>query len=67
MQTTKSIAGHVSQRMVNRYAHIGLEAKRSAVEALSGRGNVMNNDMKSGQEQPLSSQVADSIGRRVGI
>ena len=28
MQTTNSIAGHVSQRMVDRYAHIRLEAKR---------------------------------------
>jgi hypothetical protein len=28
-------AGHVSQRMVDRYAHIHLDAKRSAVEALS--------------------------------
>jgi integrase len=35
IQTTKAIAGHVSQRMVDRYSHIRLEAKRSAVEALS--------------------------------
>lgn len=35
IQTTKSIAGHVSQRMVDRYSHIQLEAKRNAVEALS--------------------------------
>lgn len=35
IQTTKAIAGHVSSRMVDRYSHIHLEAKRSAVEALS--------------------------------
>lgn len=35
IQTAKSIAGHVSQRMVDRYAHIHLDAKRTAVEALS--------------------------------
>jgi integrase len=35
VQTTKSIAGHVSQRMVDRYAHIRLEAKQSALEALT--------------------------------
>lgn len=35
IQTAKSIAGHVSQRMIDRYSHIHLEAKRSAVEALS--------------------------------
>ena len=35
IQTTKSIAGHVSQRMVDRYAHIRLDAKRNALESLS--------------------------------
>jgi hypothetical protein len=53
--------------MIDRYSHIRLEAKINAVEAFSGRGNVINNDIKSGQERPLSSQVVDSIGRRVGI
>ena len=33
-----SIAGHVSQRMVDRYAHIRLEAKRKAMESLSTKG-----------------------------
>jgi len=48
-------------------SHIRLEAKRNALEELSGRGNVMNNDMKSGPKQPPSSQVVENIGRRVGI
>jgi ketosteroid isomerase-like protein len=31
------IAGHVSARMLRRYSHIQLEAKRDAIEALSRR------------------------------
>lgn len=34
-QTIKAIAGHVSQRMLERYSHIRLEAKRDAMQALS--------------------------------
>lgn len=33
-QTIKAIAGHVSQRMLDRYSHIRLQAKRDALEAL---------------------------------
>jgi integrase len=33
-QTIKSIAGHVSQKMLERYAHPRVEAKRQAVAAL---------------------------------
>jgi hypothetical protein len=31
------IAGHVSPRMLRRYSHIQLEAKRTAIESLSNR------------------------------
>jgi Phage integrase family len=34
--TIMAIAGHVSQEMLQHYSHIRLEAKRRAVEALSG-------------------------------
>jgi integrase len=34
-QTIKAIAGHVSERMLARYSHVRLEAKRGALEALS--------------------------------
>lgn len=34
-QTAKSIAGHVTQRMIDRFSHIHLKAKRFAVETLS--------------------------------
>jgi len=34
-QTIMAIAGHVSHRMLDRYSHVRLEAKRVAIEALS--------------------------------
>jgi integrase len=33
-QTTKSIVGHVSQAMLEKYSHIGMEAKREALEEM---------------------------------
>ncbi|HKQ03727.1 MAG TPA: site-specific integrase [Blastocatellia bacterium] len=36
-QTIMSIAGHVSRKMLDRYSHIRIEAKRNALEALSNR------------------------------
>jgi hypothetical protein len=32
-----AIAGHVSRRMLERYSHIRMEAKRNALEALSSQ------------------------------
>ena len=32
-----AIAGHVSRRMLERYSHIRMEAKRKALQALSGK------------------------------
>jgi integrase len=37
--TIMAIAGHVSREMLEHYSHIRLEAKRRAVEALSGQGS----------------------------
>jgi integrase len=34
-QTIMSIAGHVSRRMLEHYSHIRMDAKRTAVEAIS--------------------------------
>jgi hypothetical protein len=34
--TIKSIAGHVSQRMLEHYSHVRMERKRQALDALSG-------------------------------
>ncbi len=36
-QTIMAIAGHVSRRMLERYSHVRLEAKREALEVLSAR------------------------------
>jgi hypothetical protein len=33
-ETIRDIAGHVSKQMLKHYSHIGMEAKRRAVEAL---------------------------------
>jgi hypothetical protein len=38
--TAKSIAGHVSQKMLGHYNHVRIEAKRRAVDALSSRAPV---------------------------
>ena len=64
-----------SQRMLGRYSHTRLEAMRAALEPFwqsqqtrsAASGNVTNNVTKAAPEQPLSSQVIDSVGRRVGI
>jgi integrase len=39
-QTIKSIAGHISKRMLDHYSHIRREAKRRAVEALERRSRI---------------------------
>jgi hypothetical protein len=45
-----AIAGHVSHRMLERYSHVRMEAKRKAVESLSKgtkmRGYDTNRDTK---------------------
>ncbi len=38
--TIKAIAGHVSQRMIDRYSHIRLEAKRRALDVLVNNGQL---------------------------
>lgn len=60
-QTIKAIAGHVSQRMLDRYSHIRLEAKRVALESLvtavtrdNPSSNVITDVIKAAQEQPLT-------------
>jgi integrase len=39
-QTILSIAGHVSRKMLERYSHVRLAAKRSALDGLAGKGHV---------------------------
>ena len=53
-QTILAIAGHVSQEMLQHYSHVRLEAKRKAVEALSGEnsesGGYVTNHVTKGQQ-----------------
>src|SRR6185503_11223990 len=58
-QTIKSIAGHVYQRMLDRYSHIRHDAKRQVREALAQGSYRTIYDAKSGHSQPLPSQTID--------
>jgi hypothetical protein len=68
-----AIAGHVSTEMLQHYSHVRLEAKRRAVEALSGGSNeedgYVTKHVTKGQEQPsdregeLLNQTKDWSGR----
>jgi len=68
--TIRSIAGHVSLRMLEHYSHIRLDAKRAALEALSQRsgrvGYVTNNDTKTLSALSDNPQVIEKIGGREG-
>ena len=73
-QTIMAIAGHVSRRMLAHYSHVRLEAKRSALEAISSRRSNWkpegaerlsydtNRDTNSSIEMPFSSQVLEKNG-----
>jgi integrase len=70
-QTIRSIAGHVSQKMLEHYSHIRLDAKRAALDALSQRGAKKgygtNNDTNGSQKGIADPQVIEKIGGREGI
>jgi integrase len=54
-ETIRSLAGHVSQRMLQRYSHIRTEAKRQAIEHLSqvvGGGDGLQNWLQSEVAEP---------------
>jgi hypothetical protein len=64
------IAGHVSPRMLIRYSHIQLEAKRAAIQALSNRPElspvpsyVTKHVTKSGPEEGKPARVIEMNGR----
>jgi integrase len=50
-ETIRSLAGHVSRQMLQRYSHIRMEAKRRAIVALEDRQH---------SEEPLSISHATS-------
>jgi integrase len=64
------IAGHVSPRMLKRYSHIQLEAKRAAIQALSNHPQftppgsyVTKHVTKSGERKGRSAEVTEINGR----
>jgi len=65
--TIMAIAGHVSQRMLNHYSHIRLDAKRKALDSLSSRGKVTgyvtNHGTKQLNGEVPSPQVIEKYGR----
>ncbi len=70
-QTVMAIAGHVSPRMLAHYSHVRLEAKRKALDALSGGGsggsygtkNVTNGEA----DGAVLPQLIERNGRPVGV
>jgi len=54
--TIMAIAGHVSRRMLERYSHVRMEAKRTAMESLAAStrmsGYVTNEDTKAERDKP---------------
>jgi hypothetical protein len=77
--TIMGIAGHVSRKMLQRYSHVRMEAKRNALDALSMRpvqtadlrgkteGYDTNNDTKLRREMEAAPQVIDSLVELSGI
>jgi integrase len=63
--TIKSIAGHVSQKMLDDYSHVRIEAKRRALDALSSRpgGSYVTSHVTKAEFEGLQSlQVVEKAG-----
>jgi len=69
-QTVMAIAGHVSPKMLAHYSHVRMEAKRKALDALSGVGTGSSYDTKHDTNAvPAATpnpQVVEINGRPVG-
>jgi hypothetical protein len=69
-QTIRSIAGHVSPKMLAHYSHIRLAAMRAALDGLSGGPTDKSYDTKNGTNPQApstsDSQVIEINGRPVG-
>jgi len=59
---TMSIAGHVSQRMLAHYSHVRLEAKRKALDGISGGVSGGVTSQTTSQNSMPISQVTDNNG-----
>jgi len=55
--TIMAIAGHVSRRMLERYSHVRMEAKRTAMEALSKSSKMVGYDTNHDTSDPLASTL----------
>jgi integrase-like protein len=66
-QTIMAIAGHVSPKMLAHYSHIRLEAKRQAINALSGRVKEQVTAQSTSQNHADEQQVLLMVGGREGI
>ena len=51
--TTMAIAGHVSRRMLERYSHVRLEAKRTALETLAKSTGIGGYDTNHDTNSPI--------------
>jgi integrase len=65
-QTIMSVAGHVSQRMLARYSHVRMEAKRQALDALSRGGERHGYDTKNDTKQDSAITVAGEVIEKNG-
>jgi hypothetical protein len=70
-QTIMSIAGHVSARMLAHYSHVRLDAKRTALAALSkgpqGEGNVTRSVTNEAVNEETGLQVVEKMVDVTGI
>ena len=70
-QTIRSIAGHVSEKMLEHYSHIRLDAKRSALNALSSRGKAegygTNDDTNTDTGSQAKLQVVENMVDVAGL
>ena len=65
-QTILSIAGHVSPRMLARYSHVRMEAKRRALDALSRGGERQGYDTKNDTNDNSGFGVAGEVIEKNG-
>jgi integrase len=63
VETIRQLAGHVSERMLSRYAHIRAQARRDAIAALEGPSETAIVDFEAGspQKSPQSGAGGDPV------
>ena len=61
-----SIAGHVSPKMLAHYSHVRLDAKRRALDALSGGGSGDGYGTKSDTKRPDDSMPGSQMVEKIG-